>query len=67
MEFVDRQKEQRRLKELLHSDSPQFIIVRGRRRIGKSALIGRVLDNDDIYYEAAKLLLVPKSHLIDKP
>jgi len=23
--------------------------------------------NDDIYYEAAKLLLVPKSHLIDKP
>ncbi len=52
MKFVDRQKEQQRLKELLHSDSPQFIIVRGRRRIGKSALIGRVLDNDDIYYEA---------------
>ncbi len=52
MEFVDRQKEQQRLKELLHRDSPQFIIVRGRRRIGKSALIGRVLDNDDIYYEA---------------
>ena len=52
MEFVDRQKEQQRLKELLHRDSRQFIIVRGRRRIGKSALIGRVLDNDDIYYEA---------------
>lgn len=51
MEFVDRQKEQRRLKELLHSDSPQFIIVRGRRRIGKSALIGKVLDDKDIYYE----------------
>ena len=52
MKFVDRQKEQQRLKELLLRDSPQFIIVRGRRRIGKSALIGRVLDNDDIYYEA---------------
>lgn len=52
MKYVDRQKEQQRLKELIHSDSPQFIIVRGRRRIGKSAMIGRVLDNDDIYYEA---------------
>ena len=52
MKFIDRQKEQQRLKELLHRDSSQFIIVRGRRRIGKSALIGRVLDNDDIYYEA---------------
>ena len=51
MEFVDRQKEQRRLKELLHRVSPQFIIVRGRRRIGKSALIGKVLDDKDIYYE----------------
>lgn len=51
MEFVDRQKEQGRLKELLRRDSPQFIIVRGRRRIGKSALIGKVLNDKDIYYE----------------
>ena len=52
MEFVDRQKEQERLRELLTSETPRFIIVRGRRRIGKSALIGKVLAPTDIYFEA---------------
>lgn len=52
MEFVDRKKEQQRLRELLNSGSPRFVIVRGRRRIGKSALIGKVLKESDIYYEA---------------
>ena len=52
MEFVDRINEQRRLGMLLEADEPNFIIVRGRRRIGKSALIGRVLTDKDIYYEA---------------
>lgn len=52
MEFVDRIKEQQRLKELLGNKSPRFVIIRGRRRIGKSALIGKVLRDIDIYYEA---------------
>ena len=52
MEFVDRKKEQQRLRELLNSSSPRFVIVRGRRRIGKSALIGKVLKYSDIYFEA---------------
>ena len=52
MKFVDREKEQQRLKELLGGTSPRFVIVRGRRRIGKSALIGKVLKDSDIYYEA---------------
>ena len=52
MEFVDRIKEQQRLKQLLGGEHPRFVIIRGRRRIGKSALMGRVLTDSDIYYEA---------------
>ena len=37
---------------VLKADSPSFIIIRGRRRIGKSTLIGKVLGEKDIYYEA---------------
>lgn len=52
MEFVDRKVETARLKELLSAENTSFIIVRGRRRIGKSALIKRVLTESDIYFEA---------------
>lgn len=52
MEFVDRVKEHKRLKALLEADKPAFVVVRGRRRIGKSALVARVLKPEDIYYEA---------------
>ena len=52
MNFVDRQTEYARLKALLSGQRPAFVIVRGRRRIGKSALIGHVLTEKDIYYEA---------------
>ena len=52
MKFVDREKELARLKELLGAQRPAFIIVRGRRRIGKSALISKVLKENDIYFEA---------------
>lgn len=52
MEFVDRKVEIVRLKGLLSAAKPSFVIVRGRRRIGKSALIGRVLTDKDIYFEA---------------
>lgn len=52
MEFVDRIKEQERLGRLLKAKEPSFVIVRGRRRIGKSALIGKILTDNDIYYEA---------------
>lgn len=52
MKFVDREKEIARLQQLLRSDSPSFVIIRGRRRIGKSTLIGKVLTEKDIYYEA---------------
>ena len=52
MRFVDREKEIARLQQLLKGDSPYFVIIRGRRRIGKSTLIGKVLCEKDIYYEA---------------
>ncbi len=52
MKFVDREKEMARLQQLLKADSPSFVIIRGRRRIGKSTLIGKVLGEKDIYYEA---------------
>ena len=52
MEFVDRYNEFSRLDTLLASARPAFVVVRGRRRIGKSALIGRVLKEADIYFEA---------------
>ena len=48
MRFVDREKEVARLQQLLKAVSPSFIIIRGRRRIGKSTLIGKVLGNKDI-------------------
>lgn len=54
MEFVDRTTETGRLQKLLHAEKPNFIIVRGRRRLGKSTLIKRVLSPNDIYYEADK-------------
>lgn len=52
MRFVGREKEMTRLQQLLEADSPSFIIIRGRRRIGKSTLVGKVLGDKDIYYEA---------------
>lgn len=38
--------------ELLSQKEPALVIVRGRRRIGKSTLIGNVLRDEDIYFEA---------------
>lgn len=54
MKFVDREKETERLTRILNGESPCLVIVRGRRRLGKSTLIKRVLRENDIYYEADK-------------
>ncbi|MBQ2188509.1 MAG: ATP-binding protein [Bacteroidales bacterium] len=54
MKFVDRKKEIERLTRILNMESPSFVVVRGRRRLGKSTLIKRVLSETDIYYEADK-------------
>ncbi len=53
MEFVDRKKEIHRLQKALESEKKRFIVIYGRRRVGKSALVKRVLkDGKDVYFEA---------------
>ena len=56
MEFVDRKKELERLQKSLSREKPQFIVVYGRRRIGKSTLIKKVMnfERGDIYFLADK-------------
>ena len=56
MEFVDREKELTRLQKALKREKPQFIVIYGRRRIGKSTLIKKVMDfsRGDIYFLADK-------------
>lgn len=53
MDFVDRTDEQNRLHRALHSDRPSsFVVVYGRRRLGKSTLIKKVFQDDDVYFMA---------------
>lgn len=52
MEFVDRQKEINRLNKALSSEKKRFLVMYGRRRLGKSTLIKRVLTETDVYFEA---------------
>ena len=52
MKFVDRIKEQAVLQTTLESNASSFIVIYGRRRLGKSTLIRRVLKDGDIYFEA---------------
>jgi AAA+ ATPase superfamily predicted ATPase len=50
MEFVDRNDESSRLRRLLDGSKSSFTVVYGRRRLGKSTLITRMLGEKDIYY-----------------
>ena len=50
MEFVDRIEEQKRLQKALNGEKAAFVVVYGRRRLGKSTLIKRVLTPNDVYY-----------------
>lgn len=52
MEFVDRIEETTRLREALSRDKSTFVVVYGRRRLGKSTLIKRVLSGKDGYFLA---------------
>ena len=52
MEFVDRTDESERLQRVINADKSAFVVVYGRRRLGKSTLIKRVLSTDDVYYLA---------------
>lgn len=52
MKFVDRTDETSRLKEALSGNKSTLIVVYGRRRLGKSTLIKRVLTDNDVYFLA---------------
>lgn len=52
MDFIDRQREISRIQRALHAPDSRFIVIYGRRRLGKSTLIKRVLGERDVYFEA---------------
>lgn len=57
MEFVDRKEEIKELERVLDSATPpKFVVIFGRRRLGKSTLIKHVLRRDDSYYMAADMV-----------
>lgn len=51
-EFIDRLDYLERLQNALKRDKPQFLVIYGRRRIGKSTLIKELIDweKDDVYF-----------------
>lgn len=52
MEFVDRIDETARLRDALAREKPSLVVIYGRRRLGKSTLIKRVLSDSDVYFLA---------------
>lgn len=57
MKFIDRKEEIRVLQQALSKrESPAFVVIYGRRRLGKSTLIKQVLHNNDIYFMAADMV-----------
>lgn len=50
MKFVDRTDEAARLKDVLAREKSSLVVMYGRRRLGKSTLIKRVLSDIDVYF-----------------
>lgn len=62
MKFVNRFEEQKRLSSALDAKTPSFVVVYGRRRLGKSTLLKKVLSHADVYYMADQ---TERSHQIE--
>ena len=52
MKFVDRIDETARLKDAIARNKSSLVVVYGRRRLGKSTLVKRVLSDTDVYFLA---------------
>ena len=52
MNFVNRIEEQKRLSDALNGENASFVVVYGRRRLGKSTLIKKILTLEDICFLA---------------
>ena len=48
--FINREIELKRIKNLLSSDKFEFIVIYGRRRVGKTALLKKVIENRKALY-----------------
>lgn len=66
MKFVDRIDEIERLTKVLSSDNTSFVVVYGRRRLGKSTLIKRVLTSNDVYYIADQTEAIHQREVLAK-
>jgi len=66
MKFVDRIDEIERLTKVLSSDNTSFVVVYGRRRLGKSTLIKRVLTSKDVYYIADQTEAIHQREVLAK-
>ena len=49
-QFIDRQDSLERLQNAFLRETPQFLVIYGRRRIGKSTLIKEIMKDDDVYF-----------------
>jgi AAA+ ATPase superfamily predicted ATPase len=49
-QFIDRQDSLKRLRNALLRTTPQFLVIYGRRRIGKSTLIKEIMQDKDVYF-----------------
>ena len=52
MKFVDRIEETERLRKALSHEKSSLVVIYGRRRLGKSTLIKKVLSENDLYFLA---------------
>ena len=52
MKFVDRTDEAARLRDALAGEKCSLVVIYGRRRLGKSTLVKRVLSEKDVYFLA---------------
>lgn len=67
MKFVDRIHEMKRMHNALEAKQPQLVVVYGRRRVGKSTLIRRVLhEGEDVYFQADETQMVNQLQLLAK-
>lgn len=67
MKYVDRKNEEKRLLKFLKSDESELIVIYGRRRIGKSTLIKRVLNGEtDVYFQADETQTPNQLYLLSK-
>ena len=55
-DFVDRTAELKQLTDCYNSESAEFVVLYGRRRLGKSELVRQsITDRDDaVYYQAVE-------------